>query len=83
MAPMAWNLRKYCAFYTASLIGWKFGPDTADNWLWNHTCFPFDVPLWSQVWQGIRLLDGSLSWKRLAEQQDAQYRRLLKDYREN
>lgn len=62
------KVRWYAYRITLWLLEKKFDRDAPDYWAWNCTCFPFDIPLWSQIWSGLRLVDGSLSWKRLNAQ---------------
>lgn len=59
------KLRYRAYVMTLWLLEKKFDSRAMDYWAWNCTCFPFDIPSWAQIWDGLRLVDGSLSWKRL------------------
>jgi hypothetical protein len=48
------HIRKWAAFFVASLLEWRHGVEAAGFWLWNETPWPAALPMWGQIWAGIK-----------------------------
>ena len=73
------RLRRLSCEYVCDLLDIMFGEGAANEWLWEHTCFPMDIPSWEQIREGYRLACGVVTWRQLIDESEKEMRSYLRD----